>query len=283
MDIYKTLSSLEHNPHHLKRYFKFVKSRIFDNSKYSERHHICPKSLFPQYAHFGKNKWNWIRVSAREHYIMHKMLCRVFPWSNKLLFALFGMCNQQSEHQERNYVITSTEYENIKTRSAESMSKIMTGRKLSQSHRLKLIAHASDPYNRIMNSYRQLPRVVIDKFETLDNLVSNVIQEFEPCWGLPNVIATRIGVSVEVVKNILSYKKLEFNMNQSVTKVFLNYNHLFSSYEHYVQSILDCGSRNLSACQTASLLKVNEYGVNKIYQNNGIVVARKKSGPKPKK
>lgn len=283
MDIYKILSSLDHNTHHLKRYYKFVKSRIHYPSEYSERHHICPKSLFPMYASFTKNKWNWIRVTAREHFIMHKMLCKVYPDCAKLAFALFSMCNQRSPSQSRDYKVTSREYNVIKAINAKKMSELKSGIKISAEHRNKLVEQRNTPYSKIMNSYNQLPLVTKEKYNTLEKLINAVLNEYESSWRLPSVIAGRIDVSVEAVKNVLRYKQLQFEMNQSVTKVFLNYGHLFSSYTHYVESVLFYGRQNFSAFQAAKMLNVNEYGVAKIFQQNGIVVDIKKTGPKPKK
>lgn len=96
MDIYKILSSKTHNSHHLSRYIKFIKNlenQSFQEDEFTEIHHICPKAkdLFPEYKSFKEHPWNKIVLTARQHYIAHIMLCRVFYKSVSCTFALGRM------------------------------------------------------------------------------------------------------------------------------------------------------------------------------------------------
>lgn len=53
---------------------------------YSERHHIIPKCLD------GTNsKTNIVRLTVKEHYVCHKLLCEIYPNENKLKWC-FGEC-----------------------------------------------------------------------------------------------------------------------------------------------------------------------------------------------
>lgn len=82
MDIYAILSSKPHNPHHLKRYIKFIEYyKMADEQTIDiERHHICPKAydLFPEYTDFKIHSWNKINLTRRQHLIAHRMLYKTF-------------------------------------------------------------------------------------------------------------------------------------------------------------------------------------------------------------
>ncbi len=81
-----------------------AKSRIL--SGYKERHHIIPKCLG------GSNdKSNLVELTAREHFIAHKLLCKIYPTNNKLHYALWAMINGVTK---RKLKITSREYDRIK-------------------------------------------------------------------------------------------------------------------------------------------------------------------------
>lgn len=63
---------------YLHRYLKFCKHCILkqdtiDISVYTEKHHILPVSLFPEYS---RSKENIVKVTGREHYLMHWMLAK---------------------------------------------------------------------------------------------------------------------------------------------------------------------------------------------------------------
>lgn len=81
-DIYSILSSKSHNPHYLKRYFKFIQwcQENPTVDEYVEKHHICPKSvdLFPEYASFSDHRWNQVSLTAREHIMAHIMLWKAY-------------------------------------------------------------------------------------------------------------------------------------------------------------------------------------------------------------
>ncbi|HET8686335.1 MAG TPA: hypothetical protein VFM18_06685, partial [Methanosarcina sp.] len=81
VDIYSILSSKPHNKHYLNRYFNFIQQCCQANSLktkeelgYTEKHHICPKSIFPEHKKFRSNKWNKAVLTARQHFIAHWML-----------------------------------------------------------------------------------------------------------------------------------------------------------------------------------------------------------------
>ena len=114
---------------------KNIYDKIINNAKnrvivgYSEKHHIIPKCLG------GTNsKTNIVRLTAKEHYICHKLLCEIHPNENKLKWAFWRMCNiGEHKNQNRNYKVTSTEYQRIKT----EISKIQSERVKKYSKELR--------------------------------------------------------------------------------------------------------------------------------------------------
>jgi hypothetical protein len=78
---------------------------------YVEKHHIIPKCLG------GDNKKsNIVLLTAKEHYICHKLLCEIYPNESKLKYAFWRMCNvANNEYQERNYKVSAKVYSRIKS------------------------------------------------------------------------------------------------------------------------------------------------------------------------
>ena len=58
-------------------------------------------------------KENLVNLTAREHFICHRLLVQIHPSNNKLKFALWAMCNMKSKRQSR-YTPSSRIYESIK-------------------------------------------------------------------------------------------------------------------------------------------------------------------------
>lgn len=95
---------------------------------YVERHHIVPKCMG------GPNEEsNIVELTAREHYIAHKLLVEIYPNHKKLVYALWGMSNQlTSPNNERGYKISSREYERARILFSESMK----GREITWAHKI---------------------------------------------------------------------------------------------------------------------------------------------------
>ena len=55
---------------------------------YYEQHHILPKSLYPD---FRLHKENLVLLTAREHFIAHKLLTEIFPIQS-MFYAYWRMC-----------------------------------------------------------------------------------------------------------------------------------------------------------------------------------------------
>lgn len=75
---------------------------------YTEKHHILPKCLG------GSNdKENLVELTAREHFLCHRLLCEIYPKETKLWYALFLMAiGKQSTKRE--YKLSSRNYEKLR-------------------------------------------------------------------------------------------------------------------------------------------------------------------------
>ena len=96
IDIYSILESKPHNPHYLKRYWKFIQSCKTDGIEYTENHHICPKALdlFPE---FSFAKWNNKKLTADQHIVAHIILWKAYGGSQALaLECILGQFNSDT-------------------------------------------------------------------------------------------------------------------------------------------------------------------------------------------
>lgn len=75
---------------------------------YSEKHHIIPKCI-------GGNDLpeNLVKLTAKEHYIAHRLLVEMYPSEKKLKYAFWMMCTMKTESQDR-YRVSSRAYEYAK-------------------------------------------------------------------------------------------------------------------------------------------------------------------------
>lgn len=85
-----------------------AKTRVLEG--YKEKHHILPKCLG------GDNdKDNLVELTAREHFLCHRLLCEIHPNNNKLWYALWLMIVGKNRQKSLSpYVIPSRTYEKVK-------------------------------------------------------------------------------------------------------------------------------------------------------------------------
>lgn len=72
------------------------KHRVILESEYYEKHHIIPKCL-----NGSDEKDNLVYLTAREHYIAHLLLCKIYPSNPKLILALMMMCVDNNSRNKR--------------------------------------------------------------------------------------------------------------------------------------------------------------------------------------
>lgn len=123
-----------------------AKNRVLDC--YTESHHIIPRCMGG-----GDEKENLVNLTAREHFICHRLLVQIHPSNNKLKFALWAMCNMKSKRQSR-YTPSSRIYESIKIEVIQLISDKKKGVKLSGEHKRKTSEALTG---------RKRPQEVIDK------------------------------------------------------------------------------------------------------------------------
>ena len=90
---------------------------------YREQHHVIPRCLGGT-----DDKSNLVELTAREHFIVHKLLCELFPDNKKLVHAYWLMANKtQSGNQQRIYNVSSKEYQRLKEQIRDIKSITMKG------------------------------------------------------------------------------------------------------------------------------------------------------------
>lgn len=97
---------------------------------YYEAHHIIPKCLG------GNNsKNNIILLTAREHFICHKLLVEIHPNDYRIVFAFWCMCGMRNKLTEgKRYVPSTREYEQTRL----LMSQLTVGIPKSEEHIKKM-------------------------------------------------------------------------------------------------------------------------------------------------
>ena len=103
---------------------------------YYEAHHIIPICLGGKGIR-SEYKWhpNIVLLTAKEHFICHRLLCRVYPDNNKLIYALWRMCTSESYNQQRK-VVSPLAYQEARLQYIKSNPK--KGKKLSGEVRNKM-------------------------------------------------------------------------------------------------------------------------------------------------
>ena len=85
-----------------------AKTRLIIKENYYESHHIIPKCMG------GKDTPdNLVKLTAKEHFICHQLLCEIHPKHGKLRYALW-MMTVKGKNQKRDYRISSRQYARIK-------------------------------------------------------------------------------------------------------------------------------------------------------------------------
>lgn len=110
-------------------------NRVKGKGVYYEAHHIIPKCMGGQgeVSQWRKHS-NIILLTAKEHFISHKLLCEIYPNSKELKYALDMFLNTNKKQNGRNINITSREYKRIKENVSKIRSEEMTGLRVGDLH-----------------------------------------------------------------------------------------------------------------------------------------------------
>lgn len=109
----------------------YYKHRDFKD-EYFEFHHILPKSIFPKFKNIKKNL---VPLTAREHFICHKLLLKIYP-SREMAYALICLCNKRKDLEQN--IINSKEYEKIRKIVSKYQSDFLKGHIVSNEQRIKI-------------------------------------------------------------------------------------------------------------------------------------------------
>jgi hypothetical protein len=104
-----------------------AQNRIIDDGIYVEKHHIIPKCIDKTKI---KDKNNIVKLLGREHFIAHLLLFKIYNLDNRLLSAIWLMCNVKNKQ----YKVNNKIYEIIRKKHSEKMK----NRIISQITRLKM-------------------------------------------------------------------------------------------------------------------------------------------------
>jgi hypothetical protein len=102
-------------------------NRVKNKQTYYEAHHIIPKCMggegeSSQWRHHS----NIVLLTAKEHFIVHQLLCEIYPKHPGLLFALWAMCNQNTTNSR--VKVSSRVYSRLRQESSTLKSKLYKGK-----------------------------------------------------------------------------------------------------------------------------------------------------------
>lgn len=103
-----------------------IRERINILPKYFEKHHIRPKSLKGT-----EDPLNIVKLTAREHFIAHKLLYKIYPKNEKVIFTIYMMSNFNKK-------MTGKFYEELKIKRSKLISKKLKGRKHTEESKKKM-------------------------------------------------------------------------------------------------------------------------------------------------
>jgi hypothetical protein len=87
-----------------------------DPDGYYEVHHIIPKCMGG-----GNEKENLTTLTAREHFIAHWLLARIYPKESGIRFSFWIMCNGFENSQQERYTVSSRTYSEARVMRSEAM------------------------------------------------------------------------------------------------------------------------------------------------------------------
>lgn len=98
-----------------------AKDRVIEG--YVEKHHIIPKCLG------GNNsKDNIVKLTFKEHFICHRLLCKIYPENEKIIYAFSSMVRTSWKNEQRFTILTGKHFEIVKKTIAPHIGKWNKGR-----------------------------------------------------------------------------------------------------------------------------------------------------------
>jgi hypothetical protein len=101
---------------------------------YREKHHVIPRCMGGV-----DTADNLVELTAREHFIIHKLLVEIYPTESKLVYAYWMMSrNVSNSNYKREYRVSSRDYEYARKLFSEVSSKHQKGKRLTDEHKKAL-------------------------------------------------------------------------------------------------------------------------------------------------
>ena len=126
---------------------------------YYEAHHIVPKCMNGEGS---TSQWRWhpniVLLTAKEHYLCHRLLCNIYPENHKLAFAFWHLCNRRNKFQALRFTPSGRAYQEARERlsklgiSEEVRQKIIKT-KASKLRKLSVETIAKIKATKIQNKY----------------------------------------------------------------------------------------------------------------------------------
>ena len=79
---------------------------------YYEAHHIIPRCMGGEGKTSDVNHPNIVLLTAKEHYMAHRLLCEIYPSNKKIQYAMWCMINGLSKNKR--YIPSGKVFERIK-------------------------------------------------------------------------------------------------------------------------------------------------------------------------
>ena len=108
-----------------------------ENLEYTERHHIVPKCMGGD-----DSVLNITTLTAKEHYLVHYLLVKLYPNNYKILHA-FGMMCKSNRNVKRNY--TSRQYSIMRLSTSKAMK--LWNPMFNDEYKRKAIKTRTERYN----------------------------------------------------------------------------------------------------------------------------------------
>lgn len=181
-------------------------NRVKGGGSYYEAHHIVPKCMGGEgHVREWKTHPNVVLLTAREHFVAHLLLCRIFPTELKLSQALWFFVTM-GDISKPKHKVTARMYQEIKERHALAVSIQFKNIPKTKEHAAKITttrkANGFKPStDHMQNSEsikkRAAKRMVSVKQLTLDNELIQV-------WPSLGDIQRSLGISRNSVSNCLT-------------------------------------------------------------------------------
>lgn len=184
--------------------------RVLEEGVYCEVHHIIPRCMDGQ-----DERENLVVLTAREHFLVHWLLTKIYPENYKLIHAFWMMCNIKNNKQKR-YIPSSRTYQEARELFSKIHSKNSKGHKRTEeSIEKQILSYSLRTEEQRLQTKEQYKETFNLKSEKeRENILSGLKQN----WGLP-----RTQESIEKGKKTYNDKtegeKTEINKKKGLSKL----------------------------------------------------------------